>query len=319
MFCRSDSSSRRAKVPISASVAITPRTRSLPTASAMACPIGSSTMARHAAAASGSPPFQDVPAGLLAGAQRFDQRRPEPFGHQPAAPVERGEPALVAGRADGGERVGRRPTRSAGRCARRRRIGVYDENRRRANRTAAPRSSTMRDGSRLTRYEYRDTRTSTPSKACAETAAPPIVPQPLQQPHPEARAGQIAGRDQAVVAAADDDDIEIPRVVVGHTGCLASRCLAQVTLDLVRRDARLLRGGHHRFRAVPAAAAAGPSTGRVRSPPGAGADAPPTWLMSPCCSCARRAFSSATRSRMCARVSLSVGFLPLPIAPVCPT
>ena len=62
----------------------------------------------------------------------------------------------------------------------------------------------MRDGSRLTRYEYRDTRTSTPSKACADTAAPPIVPQPLQQPHPKARPGQVAGRDQAVVAAAYD-------------------------------------------------------------------------------------------------------------------
>jgi len=37
-FCRSDGSSSRAKVPISASVAITPRTRSSHTASAMACP-----------------------------------------------------------------------------------------------------------------------------------------------------------------------------------------------------------------------------------------------------------------------------------------
>ena len=32
----------------------------------------------------------------------------------------------------------------------------------------------MRGGSKLTRYEYRETRTSTPSKACADTAAPPI-------------------------------------------------------------------------------------------------------------------------------------------------
>lgn len=31
--------------------------------------------------------------------------------------------------------------------------GVYEENGRRASRTGAPRSATMRDGSKLTRYE----------------------------------------------------------------------------------------------------------------------------------------------------------------------
>ncbi|CFB86733.1 Uncharacterised protein [Mycobacterium tuberculosis] len=55
MFCISDGSCMRAKVPISASVAITPRSRSLATAPAMACPIGSSTMACQAAAASWPP------------------------------------------------------------------------------------------------------------------------------------------------------------------------------------------------------------------------------------------------------------------------
>ena len=74
----------------------------------------------------------------------------------------------------------------------------------------------MRDGSKLTRYEYRETRTSTPSKACADTAAPPTCAKPLQQPHPQARPGQVAGRDQAVVPAANDDDIEIPRVAASH-------------------------------------------------------------------------------------------------------
>ena len=56
MFCSSDGSSTRANVPISASVAITPRTRSLPTASLSACPIGRQIMACQASSAPGSPP-----------------------------------------------------------------------------------------------------------------------------------------------------------------------------------------------------------------------------------------------------------------------
>ncbi len=50
MFCSSEGSSVRANVPMSASVAITPRTRSLSTAPTIALPIGSSTRKRHAAA-----------------------------------------------------------------------------------------------------------------------------------------------------------------------------------------------------------------------------------------------------------------------------
>jgi hypothetical protein len=50
---------------------------------------------------------QDVPAGLVAGTRRFDQRWPQPLGHQSATPVERGERVLVAGSADRRERLAR--------------------------------------------------------------------------------------------------------------------------------------------------------------------------------------------------------------------
>jgi hypothetical protein len=39
------------------------------------------------------------------------------------------------------------------------------------------------------------------------------VPQPLQYQHAKARFGQVSGRYQAVVAPADDDDINVGRVL----------------------------------------------------------------------------------------------------------
>ncbi|CKV82235.1 Uncharacterised protein [Mycobacterium tuberculosis] len=44
--------------------------------------------------------FHNVAAGLLAGAQRLDQGGPQPCGHQPAAPVERGEAVRIRRGAD---------------------------------------------------------------------------------------------------------------------------------------------------------------------------------------------------------------------------
>ncbi len=38
------------------------------------------------------------------------------------------------------------------------------------------------------------------------------VRQPLQQPHPQARPGQVCGGDQTVVPAAHDDHVEVTRV-----------------------------------------------------------------------------------------------------------
>ena len=64
-FCVSDGSSARANVPINASVAITPRTRSLDTASVIACRDG---LVDH------EPPrgvVAHMPARLVAGAQRL--------------------------------------------------------------------------------------------------------------------------------------------------------------------------------------------------------------------------------------------------------
>jgi hypothetical protein len=39
------------------------------------------------------------------------------------------------------------------------------------------------------------------------------VPQPFQQPHPKARPGQVAGRDQPVMAPAYDDGVDIRRAL----------------------------------------------------------------------------------------------------------
>ncbi|GAA1032770.1 hypothetical protein GCM10009565_79650 [Amycolatopsis albidoflavus] len=52
--------------------------------------------------------------------------------------------------------------------------GVYDDIRRLRNWMSSPNSATIRLGNKLTRYEYRDNRTSTPGKARNDTAAPPI-------------------------------------------------------------------------------------------------------------------------------------------------
>ncbi len=164
-------------MPISASVAITPRTRSLPHRIDDGLPDRLVDHGPPRGRGIGIAAVQNMAAGLLAGAQRFDQRRPEPFGHQSAAPVERGETALIVGRADRGECIvsAVRPDQQAG-AAGRSRVGGIRRKLPPGQPHRAPRSSTMRDGSRLTRYEYRDTRTSTPSKACADTAAPPMCP-----------------------------------------------------------------------------------------------------------------------------------------------
>ena len=50
----------------------------------------------------------------------------------------------------------------------------------------------MRGGSRLTKYEYRDSRASTPG------------------------AGQVGGRDQAVMPAADHHNVDIRSRIGGH-------------------------------------------------------------------------------------------------------
>lgn len=66
---------------------------------------------------------EDVASGLLAGPQRFQQRRPQPFGQQPAASVERVEPLLVARGTDRGE-GGLRADQQAGATGCRRIRGV---------------------------------------------------------------------------------------------------------------------------------------------------------------------------------------------------
>ena len=147
-------------------------------------------------------------AHLLAGGQRFEQRGPESVGHQAAAPVELGE-----------SRSRRRPRRS-------RRIRVRRATRR-AVRTARPlpgrgvrrkrapgqphRGAQVLDDARRQQADQvripRHPDLDTVEGLCRHRG-PTDVAQPLQHPHPQARAGQVAGRDQAVVAAANDDDVD---------------------------------------------------------------------------------------------------------------
>ena len=175
---------------------------------------------------------QHEPAGLRAGAQGFEQRRPERLGHQSAAPVERGEALLIGGRPDRWERAGW-TDQQAGASGRRgirgvRRVGprgqtdsgtqvVKDARRQQADQIRVARQTDVDTLEGLRRYR-----------------GPADVRQPLEQPHPKARARQVGGRDQAVVTAADDDDVVVG-VVIRH---YAQGALADVTLDLVGRTHR---------------------------------------------------------------------------------
>ena len=133
---------------------------------------------------------------------------------------------------------------------------------------------------------------------------PADVAQPLQQPHPQARSGQVTGRDQAVVPAANDDDIDRARP-----------CSAEVALDLVTR-------AHGRLAWVAAGLAQCPTLPQqVPALVEFDLDAAQAIMLLRLGDVAvlqlrPQFFSSATKSRMCARVSLSVGLL---IALVCPS
>ena len=108
--------------------------------------------------------------------------------------------------------------------------GVYDEYGRGASRTVAPRSSRMRAGSRLTRYEYRDSRASTPSKICDDTAAPPTCC---------SRSSSRTRRPaRARYAAATRPLCPPPTMTASTSRGSAAISSAQVALDLV--------GGPHR-------------------------------------------------------------------------
>ena len=82
----------------------------------------------------------------------------------------------------------------------------------------------MRRGSRLTRYEYRDSRASTPSKACADTAAPPTWSR---------RSSTRTRRPARARYAAATRPLCPPPTMT--TSDLAVERSAEVALDLVRR------------------------------------------------------------------------------------
>src|ERR1700691_2927784 len=86
----------------------------------------------------------------------------------------------------------------------------------------------MRAGSRLTRYAYRDSRASTPSKTCDDTAAPPTC---------GSRSSSSTCRPARPRYAAATRPLCPPPTMTASTS-RAVICLAQVALDLV--------GGAHR-------------------------------------------------------------------------
>lgn len=62
-----------------------------------------------------------------------------------------------------------------------------------------------------------------PRQPCVDTLEgvsrhrrPTHLVQPLQQPYPQAGAGQVGGRDQAVMPAADHHSVEIRSRIGGH-------------------------------------------------------------------------------------------------------
>ena len=79
----------------------------------------------------------------------------------------------------------------------------------------------MRGGSKLTRIRIpRQADLDTVEGLCRHRGATDVA-QPFQQPDAQAGAGQVAGCHQAVVSAADNDDIdgvEIPRVGTTRAG-----------------------------------------------------------------------------------------------------
>src|ERR1700760_1714416 len=86
----------------------------------------------------------------------------------------------------------------------------------------------MRAGSRLTRYAYRDSRASTPSKTCDDTAAPPTC---------GSRSSSRTRRPARPRYAAATSALCPPPTMTASTS-RAVICSAQVALDLV--------GGAHR-------------------------------------------------------------------------
>ena len=241
----------RANVPINASVAITPRTRSLCTVSVIAAPDRFAHHRLPGRLGIRITAGQHVAVCIVAGAQWFGQRRPQPSSHDPAAPVELGERSLVAGGADRGE-VTVRADQQPGPAGRR---GVGCVGRVAAPGQPHPGTEVVDDASGQQADQIRVA--GQPRIDAVERVRrdrrPTDVVQPLQHLHPSSGAGQVGGGDQAVVPAADDDDIGI--------GCHGVQ-LAEVALDLAGRARLGLPRIAAGSRATPGAAAAGPSIGR---------------------------------------------------------
>ena len=148
-------------------------------------------------------------AGLFAGAQRLQQRGPQPFGDQPAAPVELSEAVFVAVGADRVERAAAADQQAG--TPGRHRVGAV----RRIRPWCQPyrRAEVVEDGRRQQAHQI-----GVPGQPGRHTVehlrrhrGAADVRQPLQQLHPLPGAGQVCRGDQAVVPAADDDRVDVTR------------------------------------------------------------------------------------------------------------
>ena len=211
-------------------------------------------------------------------AQRLGQRRPQPGGDDRGSDgrTPRSPPRRLQRR----RRRMSTAARSAGRCGPRSTDRACTTNS--GGAPAAPGTQLVDDAPRQQADQIRVARQ--PSVDSVEgvrghRGAADVV-QPLEHLHPASGTGQVGGGDQAVVPAADDDDVGLASPV------------SQGSPRPHRPGAPAPPGDRRRSREAPGAAAADPSTGRVPLPRRAGAGAPrirrshgaAAWLRSSCSS-----------------------------------
>ncbi|CAH0326465.1 hypothetical protein SRABI128_05355 [Microbacterium sp. Bi128] len=172
-FCAREASSADANVPMSPSVSATPRAMSLCSDARSRSPSGRSVSAVQS---SSSPTRSRISSAVGSGsvivgntARPSGARRSPKAANLSASPVSpsvRANEAAVAAASWVSIRMPRVGSDGS---------GVYEEYLRRRRSMRSPRSSMIFCGSRLTRYEYRDSRASTPGHGRSDTAAPPTA------------------------------------------------------------------------------------------------------------------------------------------------
>ena len=271
-------------MPINASVAITPRTRSLDTASVIAC---ADRLVDHRSATRRRRPHACAPSSRVhSGCSSVGHSRDVTHA---AASVELVEARLVTAGADRAERR-RRSDQQPGPAAGR---GVGRVRRVAAPHQPHPGAEVVDDAPGQQAHQIRvarQPRVDAVERVRRHRRTADVV-EPLQHLHPPARAGQVCGSHQPVVPAADDDDVACRRSGGSGVGRLSrgsprprrrGRTLALPGSPPVSRSARRWRSRSQHW-------SSWTSSARSRW---CSSDSSISW----CCSLARSSFSSATSS-----------------------